>query len=383
MSRIEPSLASVLPPNTGDVTTSENAYSVQRGDTLGEIAKQNGVSLETLLAVNPQIANPDRIEIGQQINLPSSTVNATKPQSAPADNSAPVQSTGTPYAATEAKSFMDIGANLLQRSLQGAMDAGKGLYNSFADEPVKIAPGTPPATTEVKPEVPQNPSGPNPARAQELAKVDPDTLTTEAEKYDHYKQLIEAGGGTFNAEPGARNIVSVRTQDKVDAGRNDKMGTYNDDIAVLWTDADGTKHVKKFEGNVDPNRYWSDKDSQDVNNDGQKDAGRLLPGFYKYEVSNRTVNGKTEDALRPVEGSEVMVERDMNHDGLYNDAGTEGSTSSAGRSILFPNGKGDYDTGSAGCQTIKKGDWETFWTAVTDGATNQQDIGYTLVQREE
>jgi hypothetical protein len=77
-----------------------------------------------------------------------------------------------------------------------------------------------------------------------------------------------------------------------------------------------------------------------------------------------------------------MVERDMNHDGLFNDAGTDGSLSSAGRAILFHNGKGNTDTGSAGCQTIRKDDWADFWKAVTDGATNQQEIGYTLVQKD-
>ncbi len=178
------------------------------------------------------------------------------------------------------------------------MDAGRNFYNSFGSEKVAIAPGTPPAAPETKTPV---------ASAQELAKVDTSKMTTEAEKFDHFKQLIEAGGGKFNSEPGARNIVSVRNQDSVDTGRYNEMGTYNDKIAVVWTDADGTKHVKEFEGNVDPNRYWANKDSQDVNDDGKKDAGRLLPGFYKYEVSQRTVNDKTEDALRPV--NDVMVTR--------------------------------------------------------------------------
>lgn len=366
MSRIESNSTTTLPQTgTTMMPDSENSYSVKKGDTLGEIAKAHGLSLETLIESNPQIANPNNIEIGDQINLPSSPA----PQApVPNENSTPA----TPAAATEAKGYMDMGASLMQKTLHGAVDAGRNLYNSFTGEkPVAIAPGTPPAPSEPKAPV---------QSAQELAKVDTSKLTTETEKYDHFKQLIEAGGGTFNAQPGARNIVSIRNQDSVDAGRNDEMGTYNDKIAVVWSDADGTKHAKEFEGNVDPNRHWSNIDSPDVNDDGQKDAGRLPSGFYKYEVSSRTVNGKTEDALRPV--NDVMVERDMNHDGLFNDAGTDGSLSSARRSILFHNGKGNTDTGSAGCQTIKKDDWGDFWKAVTDGATNQQEIGYTLVQKD-
>ncbi len=45
-------------------------YIVQRGDTLSGIAAANGVSLQTLLALNP-LANPDTIEVGQLILLPA------------------------------------------------------------------------------------------------------------------------------------------------------------------------------------------------------------------------------------------------------------------------------------------------------------------------
>jgi spore coat assembly protein SafA len=45
-------------------------YTVQRGDCLWNIARANGVSLEALEAANPQIANPDLIFPGQQINIP-------------------------------------------------------------------------------------------------------------------------------------------------------------------------------------------------------------------------------------------------------------------------------------------------------------------------
>src|SRR5262249_50065772 len=161
------------------------------------IAKQNGVPLDTLLAANPQITNPDLIEIGQQINLPSAST--SNPQTT--EDTSTTQTSGAPAAATEAKGFMDMGASLLQRSLQAAMDMGRGLYNSVAGEKVAIAPGTPPATSETKTPEPQT-SGPNPARAQELAKVKTDGMTDD-QKYDHYKELIQAGGGKFNDAPNA------------------------------------------------------------------------------------------------------------------------------------------------------------------------------------
>lgn len=46
-------------------------YVVQPGDTLGDIAMRNGVSLNAVMAVNPQIGNASWIYPGQVINLPA------------------------------------------------------------------------------------------------------------------------------------------------------------------------------------------------------------------------------------------------------------------------------------------------------------------------
>jgi LysM repeat protein len=43
---------------------------VEAGDTMGLIALQFGVELGALIAANPQVTNPDRIEVGQVLNLP-------------------------------------------------------------------------------------------------------------------------------------------------------------------------------------------------------------------------------------------------------------------------------------------------------------------------
>jgi LysM repeat protein len=51
-------------PSAGD------SVSVRRGDTLSGIATRNGVSLDALLAANPQIRNPDLIYPGQTVHLP-------------------------------------------------------------------------------------------------------------------------------------------------------------------------------------------------------------------------------------------------------------------------------------------------------------------------
>jgi nucleoid-associated protein YgaU len=46
-----------------------NTYTVERGDTLGEIAEQFGVSLADLVAANG-IADVDHIEVGQVLVIP-------------------------------------------------------------------------------------------------------------------------------------------------------------------------------------------------------------------------------------------------------------------------------------------------------------------------
>src|SRR5262245_27669084 len=45
---------------------------VRRGDTLSKIAQSNGLTLSELLEANPQFrANPDRINVGDRVNIPT------------------------------------------------------------------------------------------------------------------------------------------------------------------------------------------------------------------------------------------------------------------------------------------------------------------------
>jgi len=50
-------------------------YTVMPGDTMYLISRRLGISLDALIAANPQIADPNRIQIGQVINIPSSKRN--------------------------------------------------------------------------------------------------------------------------------------------------------------------------------------------------------------------------------------------------------------------------------------------------------------------
>lgn len=67
--------------------SSGNEYSVQRGDTLSKIAAEHGVSVQDLLAANPQIRNADLIYPDQRLSIPSGgghNGNASGAQGAPA-----------------------------------------------------------------------------------------------------------------------------------------------------------------------------------------------------------------------------------------------------------------------------------------------------------
>lgn len=80
-------------PNVDTPDTAEEPaepYTVKAGDTLSSIAQEHGVSLNALISANPQISNPDRIEVGQQINLPDDASVAPGDTSGPGETSGPV-----------------------------------------------------------------------------------------------------------------------------------------------------------------------------------------------------------------------------------------------------------------------------------------------------
>jgi LysM repeat protein len=77
-----PAVQETLPPlNTTTSTTTtilvtttvQRYYVIQRGDTLSKIADSFNVRLEDLMALNG-IDNPDKIEAGQELEIPTGSV---------------------------------------------------------------------------------------------------------------------------------------------------------------------------------------------------------------------------------------------------------------------------------------------------------------------
>lgn len=59
-----------LPEPTPEPTTEYIEYTVQKGDTLSKIAKQFNTTVDAILALNPEITNPNLIYVGQVIKVP-------------------------------------------------------------------------------------------------------------------------------------------------------------------------------------------------------------------------------------------------------------------------------------------------------------------------
>ena len=60
-------------------TTIQPTYTVLPNDTLFKIAQKFGLTTDAILAANPKITNPDKIDAGTVIKLPQPTAPTTAP----------------------------------------------------------------------------------------------------------------------------------------------------------------------------------------------------------------------------------------------------------------------------------------------------------------
>ncbi len=111
-------------------------YTVQVGDTLAKIAARIGCSLSSLLAANPQIANPSLIFAGQVINLPA----GAKTPSTPPPPPPPCNCSSTPSPNGDSLSVLKIAfkGGMFIRSAPN----GKILSSALNKEKVYYFPGT-------------------------------------------------------------------------------------------------------------------------------------------------------------------------------------------------------------------------------------------------
>jgi LysM repeat protein len=83
---------------TSEADRTFKVYRVKAGDNLNSIAVGNGISYAQLIAANPQITNPNHIEVGQIIYIPWQTwVPPASPSPTPTEEITPSPLTTPPY----------------------------------------------------------------------------------------------------------------------------------------------------------------------------------------------------------------------------------------------------------------------------------------------
>lgn len=288
-----------------------HSYRIKSGDTLSALSRRFGTTVKALARANG-IENPNLIIAGRTLKVPGSH---------------------------------DSVAQTAQSKQQRV---------ELADPPKKKrAPTRTPTPPRKKPD----PEKPGKVRLGDVPRG-------QLAQYEYYKDLVKQSGGKFKTGPNQFNLVGLRTNTPTTA--NGGAGSYDDRLAVVWKDKAGRPRVELLRYNTEPARNMS-RYSADVNGDGRADQGRLLPGSYEY-VKSSWKNGF---CLRPVR--DYAVQRDMNHNGRWDDSKRTGG----GASMLFHSG-GSSGTYSAGCQTFPPSEWSRFQRLI---GSARGSFAYTLVTR--
>lgn len=328
-----------------------DSVTVQRGDTLSAIAERYGVRLSQLIAANPQIRNPDRIDIGDRINLPGAERSYTVQ---PGDTLGAIASAhGSTAQALAAANLIDNpnrifpGDVLRIPAATGAARTGSGALPPAANDAGTVAP--------------------TPARATGRAQVTPGQLPdttglTEAQRYELYAGYVNqfgSAGARQDLADGRRVALSLRVDTSTDANRGN--GVYDDRIVLMWQGSDGTRHVREYRANTDPSgqyepggRYTRKPVGADYGGDARGDQGRLADGTYAY------TRGTFLGATAMLSGADQVTQRDTNHDGRFND-GVTTARSDYGMHIHIGGANNTY---SAGCFTLPPGGHARFFEAM-------------------
>lgn len=117
-------------------------YVVKAGDTLSKIATRNGITLEQLLKLNPTITNPNKIKVGDAINLPDTSVENTKPLPRDAVPAVPVPTATATAAAAGAlgQALADMLGELSAKYETGGR--GPGTVSTGAGDPGGVSYGS-------------------------------------------------------------------------------------------------------------------------------------------------------------------------------------------------------------------------------------------------
>ncbi|OZG74154.1 hypothetical protein BTA51_03795 [Hahella sp. CCB-MM4] len=224
---------------------------------------------------------------------------------------------------------------------------------------------------------------------------------SDQQKFMVYASIVEVRGNQSAKDALADSesvILGLRSEN--DTMVNNGKGLYDDRLAVIAKEGDGTVHVKEFtrvsteptaqyDGNqknhTDLGRFRR-AEGEDVTNDGVPELGRLSEGtteMIKASHPNPSSAGGTKWALRPssdaVTNGANRVERDSNHDLKFDSSDTNGVTDLNNTFKIHAGSRNNTD--SAGCTTIHGDDYKDFKDAATRDA-NQDTWQYVLTKVE-
>lgn len=324
-------------------------YVVKSGDTLSGIAEKHGVSLDALTRANPQIVNPNLIRPGQEVTIPAGgAVEARSYTVASGDNLSSIGATfGVSWQSIAQANHLS-NPNLINVGQDLLIPGGGGQAPTQSPAPV-----APQAAGQVN--------------AGQATGVLPSTEgLSNAQKFELYSSYVNTYGDAqakADLADGKQVILGLRTETSL--GVNGGKGAYDDRVVVLQQGA----QVREFVASTEPSGQYEGRYGADFNGDGRKELGRIAEGTVTFQKST---SGSLGDVLRPTENH--AVQRDTNHDGRIDANDARGTGVSTDRSFLFHAG-GNSNTGSAGCQTMKPGDFQAFW----DGLGGQAQFNYVLV----
>ena len=209
--------------------------------------------------------------------------------------------------------------------------------------------------------------------------------------YDTASQLYSQVGAPFTTVPHYRNALGVRTETPVT--KENLHGIYDDSIWLLSLDGEGVKHANQYRANTEPNYRYELRgtDGQNANPvikgqpanpnlDNKRDLGRLPLGIYRYNVAMEPSRQLKRDVFKMMQP--YSVERDINHDGYFNDEDLKLITSIGAMTIqdMHIHQGGDNDTWSAGCQTMPQLVFQGFMSEMREARkAGQAEFIYVLI----
>jgi hypothetical protein len=159
------------------------------------------------------------------------------------------------------------------------------------------------------------------------------------------------GSAEAKADLAAGRQVILGLRDDTAVNVNGGKGAYDDRIVVLQADGSGGT-VKEFSASTEPSSQYDGRYGADFNGDGRLELGRMAEGTVSFQKSH---SGSLGDVLRPT----GPLGRRARHQPRrpIDAADPRGKGQSTDNSFLFHAG-GNTNTGSAGCQTLKPGDFQ-------------------------